>query len=103
MLSRKLQARTNLGLHRFGGSAATPWSLRKQRRISNKASPWATAILICCGYSIYCSIKGRAAEVADLLKNETRADGLLLRLAIAESMLTPKPDSLNAHVATLQA
>ena len=35
--------------------------------------------------------QGRAREAAELLKNENRADGLLLRLALAESMLTPRP------------
>ena len=47
--------------------------------------------------------QGRPQEAADLLKNETRADGLLLRLAIAESKLVPQPASFNGHVATLKA
>jgi tetratricopeptide (TPR) repeat protein len=45
----------------------------------------------------------RATEVADLLKNETRADALLLRLALAESALRPPPAALPAHVASLSA
>jgi len=47
--------------------------------------------------------EGRAAEVADLLKNETRADALLLRLALAESALAPRPASFEAHVSSLKA
>jgi len=45
--------------------------------------------------------QGRALEAADLLKNETRADGLLLRLALAESRLIPRPAIHAAHVADL--
>ena len=45
----------------------------------------------------------RAGEAMALLKEETRADGLLLRLALAESALTPRPASLEAHVADLRA
>jgi tetratricopeptide (TPR) repeat protein len=47
--------------------------------------------------------QGRAPEAADLLKNENRADGLLLRLALAESALVPRPASFDAHVAALKA
>jgi predicted Zn-dependent protease len=47
--------------------------------------------------------QGRAEEAADLLKNETRADGLLLRLALAESRLSPRPTTFDAHVASLRA
>jgi tetratricopeptide (TPR) repeat protein len=47
--------------------------------------------------------QGRATEVADLLKNETRADALLLRLALAESVLVPQPATFPAHVAALSA
>jgi tetratricopeptide (TPR) repeat protein len=47
--------------------------------------------------------QGRAQEAATLLKNEARADGLLLRLALAESALVPRPASRDAHVATLVA
>jgi hypothetical protein len=47
--------------------------------------------------------QGRAAEVAGLLANETRADALLLRLALAESLLTPPPATFAAHVTALRA
>jgi tetratricopeptide (TPR) repeat protein len=47
--------------------------------------------------------QNRAEEAADLLKNETRADGLLLRLALAESQLRPRPATCDAHSATLKA
>jgi Flp pilus assembly protein TadD len=45
----------------------------------------------------------RAQEAADLLKNENRADGLLLRLVIAESALRPRPAACDTHIATLKA
>jgi len=54
-------------------------------------------------YSDFLLNERRPREVADLLKNETRADGLLLRLALAESKLTPRPQSCDAHIASLQA
>jgi tetratricopeptide (TPR) repeat protein len=47
--------------------------------------------------------QGRAQEAADLLKNETRADGLLLRLALAESALRPRPATCDEHIASLKA
>ena len=47
--------------------------------------------------------EGRAEEAAYLLKNEVRADGLLLRLALAESALVPRPASCATHIATLKA
>lgn len=47
--------------------------------------------------------QGRAAEVADLLKNETRADALLLRLALAEAVLASRPATFPEHVASLSA
>jgi Flp pilus assembly protein TadD len=47
--------------------------------------------------------QGRAREAAELLKNENRADGLLLRLALAESALQPRPADFDAHVAALGA
>ena len=47
--------------------------------------------------------EGRAKEAAYLLKNEVRADGLLLRLALAESALVPRPASCATHIATLKA
>ena len=45
----------------------------------------------------------RANEVVALLKDETRADSLLLRLALAESRLTPRPSGFTSHAATLRA
>jgi Tfp pilus assembly protein PilF len=47
--------------------------------------------------------EARGAEAADLLKNETRADGLLLRLALAESLVAPAGENCAAHVAALRA
>jgi Flp pilus assembly protein TadD len=47
--------------------------------------------------------QGRAEEAAELLKNENRADGLLLRLALAESALRPRPTACDAHIAALKA
>jgi Flp pilus assembly protein TadD len=47
--------------------------------------------------------QGRAQEAADLLKNENRADGLLLRLALAESAVRPRPATCDAHIAVLKA
>jgi Flp pilus assembly protein TadD len=47
--------------------------------------------------------EGRAGEAAELLKNENRADGLFLRLALAESGIRPRPPSCDAHIATLKA
>jgi tetratricopeptide (TPR) repeat protein len=47
--------------------------------------------------------EGRAAEAADLLKDETRADGLLLRLALAEAAAVPVSENCEAHVANLRA
>jgi Flp pilus assembly protein TadD len=46
---------------------------------------------------------GRAKEAVTLLKDETRADSLLLRLALAESCLQPHPASFEPHVTTLRA
>jgi tetratricopeptide (TPR) repeat protein len=46
---------------------------------------------------------GRYPEAAALLKDESRADGLLLRLALAESKLESRPASLGQHIKTLQA
>ncbi len=54
-------------------------------------------------YADFLLDEGRAGEVAELLKNETRSDGLLLRLTLAESALTPPPAVLDAHLASLQA
>ena len=47
--------------------------------------------------------QGRASEAADLLKDHGRADGLLLRLALAQSALVPRPASCDLHIATLEA
>jgi tetratricopeptide (TPR) repeat protein len=47
--------------------------------------------------------KGRAPEVAEMLKNETRADALLLRLALAESAIHPPPPDFREHLAALSA
>lgn len=44
----------------------------------------------------------RCTEVVELLKEETRADGLLLRLALAEQKLNPNSDLLSRHVELLQ-
>ena len=46
---------------------------------------------------------GRPQEVVELLKNETRADGLLLRLALAEAAITPRPALCQTHITELQA
>lgn len=47
--------------------------------------------------------QNRAAEVIELLKSDTRADGLLLRLARAEAALTPMTAALADHVAALRS
>ncbi len=52
-------------------------------------------------YTDFLLDRGRAAEVRDLLGDEVRADGLLLRLALAERRLAD-PD-LPEHVAMLRA
>ncbi len=52
-------------------------------------------------YTDFLLDRGRAAEVRDLLADEVRADGLLLRLALAEQRLDD-PD-LAEHVAMLRA
>jgi predicted Zn-dependent protease len=54
-------------------------------------------------YADFLLREGRAPEAASLLREETRADGLLLRLALAESAMTPRPASCDAHIAALQA
>ena len=54
-------------------------------------------------YADFLLDSGRAKDVLPLLKDETRADGLLLRLALAESVVTPRPATFDAHVATLRA
>jgi tetratricopeptide (TPR) repeat protein len=47
--------------------------------------------------------QNRSAEVIELLKNETRADALLLRLALAEAAHIPPPAILADHVSALRA
>ena len=47
--------------------------------------------------------EGRAPEVMEMLKNETRADALLLRLALAEAAMRPQPPTLKDHMAALSA
>jgi tetratricopeptide (TPR) repeat protein len=47
--------------------------------------------------------QGRYQEAVRLLKDGVRADGLLLRLALAESQLNPKPATREAHLNTLVA
>lgn len=47
--------------------------------------------------------QNRPTEVIDLLRNETRADALLLRLAQAEAALTPPPATLADHLTSLGA
>jgi tetratricopeptide (TPR) repeat protein len=47
--------------------------------------------------------EGHPAEVVDLLKNQTRADGLLLRLTLAEAAIVPHPGEYQAHVDSLAA
>jgi tetratricopeptide (TPR) repeat protein len=54
-------------------------------------------------YADYLLQEGRAAEAVRLLRDEIRADGLLLRLALAESAMTPRPSTCGAHIAALQA
>ena len=53
-------------------------------------------------YADFLLDQDRAPEVAELLKNENRADGLLLRLALAESELPSRPATFKAHVAALR-
>jgi tetratricopeptide (TPR) repeat protein len=45
----------------------------------------------------------RAEEAVSLLKDGMRTDGLLLRLALAESLLNPKPAILTTHLKVLAA
>jgi Flp pilus assembly protein TadD len=47
--------------------------------------------------------EGRAEEAGALLKNENRADALLLRLALAEFAMHPRPAACEGHVAVLKA
>jgi len=52
-------------------------------------------------YADFLLDQGRAQDAASLLQGETRADGLLLRLALAEKSLAPRPPGFDAHVASL--
>ncbi len=54
-------------------------------------------------YADWLLAAGRAAEAVRLLQNEARADGLLLRLALAEAAVSPRPPGFADHVAALQA
>jgi hypothetical protein len=54
-------------------------------------------------YADFLLDQGRVREAAELLKNENRADALLLRLALAESAIKPRPASYESHVAALKA
>jgi tetratricopeptide (TPR) repeat protein len=56
-----------------------------------------------CAYADFLLDQGRPQDCAALLQDALRADGLLLRLALAESQLTPRPPSLEAHVNSLLA
>jgi tetratricopeptide (TPR) repeat protein len=56
-----------------------------------------------CSYADLLLDQGRAQDAAVLLKDALRADGLLLRLALAESQLKPTPSSLDVHISTLLA
>ena len=53
-------------------------------------------------YADFLLDQDRSQEVVDLLKDEWNADPLLLRLALAESALTPPPAGFAAHVTSLQ-
>ncbi|MEO8426530.1 MAG: tetratricopeptide repeat protein [Verrucomicrobiota bacterium] len=44
----------------------------------------------------------RPTEVTDLLKDETRVDGLLLRVTLAEKSLRPQPAAFTAHGSALR-
>jgi predicted Zn-dependent protease len=53
-------------------------------------------------YADFLLDEGRAREAAALLKDETRADTLLLRLALAESVLDRRSAQCKSHVAGLR-
>ena len=55
-----------------------------------------------CSYADLLLDQGRAREAVRLLKQEVRADGVLLRLALAESQLEPKPASMQVHINELR-
>lgn len=52
-------------------------------------------------YADFLLDQGRPAEVVNLLKDEIRADGLLLRLTLAEKLLSS--DNLSEHIEALRA
>jgi tetratricopeptide (TPR) repeat protein len=54
-------------------------------------------------YSDFLLDLGRPDEVAALLADENRSDGLLLRLALAEKKLKPGSSLLSQHIQTLQS
>jgi Flp pilus assembly protein TadD len=54
-------------------------------------------------YADFLLDQGRSRDVVALLKDEVRVDGLLLRLALAESLCSPETSGFKSHLATLQA
>jgi tetratricopeptide (TPR) repeat protein len=56
-----------------------------------------------CAYADLLLDQGRAAQVVDVLKDGLPTDAVLLRLALAEYQLKPKPESLAIHLSTLAA
>lgn len=53
-------------------------------------------------YADFLMDQGRPQEALPLLKEHTRADNLLLRLALAESQVRPQPASLAEHIRSLR-
>ncbi len=53
-------------------------------------------------YADFLLDRGQAQDVIDLLTNETRADGLLLRLVLAEASIVSLRNSLDEHIKSLQ-
>lgn len=72
-----------------------------EQRFKNALSLAAPDSYLKGAYADFLLDRGRAAEVIDLLKNDMRADALLLRLALAEKALVST--TLNEHVAILRA
>jgi tetratricopeptide (TPR) repeat protein len=58
-------------------------------------------VYVLCSYADLLLDQDRPKEVITLLRDGLRADGQLLRLALAESQLKPSPAALDAHVKTL--
>jgi tetratricopeptide (TPR) repeat protein len=54
-------------------------------------------------FADYLLDQGRAREVVALLKDETKADGLLLRLCLAEAAVAPSGQNFKAHRESLNA